>query len=230
MAESRLMSLSSLATHVSWRQIHSNWSRTLTEHGVVPTQLFAEVELDQRPEVWWNGEVNDTQLMFWPPEEISRNARQLQTNIDRAPGMNTIPTYDVGAGSKRTLELLWRHRASSHIVAALLLLASLLARTHRHSRISYPWGSWPSQDEVEILQDIILAVLESHNVEYGWHWSVTSFLPVQVRDHGCKLGTIDDLVSHLANEHCQLLREYRPVAVRSISDLRKTGGTPGLKC
>jgi hypothetical protein len=199
-----------------WPEIFKHWQEAVRAEGATFDPLFTTVVIDADP-ARAPDRIDDEReftVTWWAPEDIAANTRQLQINLDGAPGMNTIPVYDIGAAAHGSLRRLWPIRNDPEKVAAYLIFSSIYARTHRgrlHPR-EYPHGEWPPEEDVMQLRAVVEAVLDAHHIRPEWHHSVYNPLPYQSFDHKISLADVPALIRYIGAEHAQMLREYTPVA------------------
>jgi hypothetical protein len=191
----------------SWEQVVSSWLSHLSELSVSLEPLFTRIEIhDPAAPVG-----RDPVLSWWPASLVQKMYLRLQDHMNEFPGTvgPVQPDYHSRSGELETVRMLWEGRGNSHKVCAILISASLFSWLHS-SRGAYPGDSWPPYTSVSALDQW---ANDASGGTTGWHHACTQVIPELLSDHDSKIGTLGELVNHLAGEHAAIISNYTAVLV-----------------
>lgn len=182
----------------NWEEIFSVWRERMRKFAVPLEPLFKEMvikdplykDLDQW-QIWWPNKYR-LDLQVW--------------NVEY-PINYIIDGFNYRRGEMDTLYFLWRHKDSVEKVAAVLISASLFARTG-NERVIYPEKNWPPERSLRMIKRWVRPLWVG-----GWHNWNTQVLPEINDDFEADIHDMKTLINYLADEHASVLLNHTPVSV-----------------
>lgn len=185
-----------------WQRVARTWKDRLDKAGVSLSPLFNIVRVcDPKYPTQERAPI----LAWWPANEVQEQHQKLQEHFFACPGTWGVNDWNQRQGPIYTLSYLANHQESWEETAAVLLCASLSGRTNRYRNYRYTG--------VPALHDWAAQVLRRSGAGIDWHHACTELLPLWFSEPPELFASMESLVCHLADEHIEMFRQYKPVQI-----------------
>jgi len=199
---------------MGWQEIYAIWEASIKAHDVNIEESFCLIRVSN-PKM---AQYQSKPFLYWDSVRPVREIAMIwQEHMDLHPTSYAAPIgFQNSSALATTIAHLWKNRTDKEQLAAILISASLASRMN-NSRCHYPDEDWPYFPNVANLRDEVLYKWLGED-RYGqlWHHSSTTMLPDLKREWGSNCKTLSELIAFLADEHIEVLRQYRMVGVEIV--------------